>query len=51
MTQRSLINIAGSGAAGGLALPLLALTQATLSPGVELVAKAVELENILLMLI
>ncbi|MBI6529477.1 glycerate kinase [Proteus vulgaris] len=45
MTQRNLINIAGSGAAGGLALPLLAFTQATLSPGVELVAKAVELEK------
>ncbi|MEQ4922530.1 glycerate kinase [Proteus hauseri] len=44
-TQRSLINIAGSGAAGGLALPLLALTSATLSPGVQLVAKAVELEK------
>ncbi|QAV23543.1 glycerate kinase [Proteus hauseri] len=45
MTQRSLINIAGSGAAGGLALPLLAFTQATLSQGVELVANAVELEK------
>ncbi|MCT8250078.1 glycerate kinase [Proteus faecis] len=45
MTQRNLINIAGSGAAGGLALPLLAFTQATLSPGIELVAKAVELEK------
>nr|WP_202608855.1 MULTISPECIES: glycerate kinase [Proteus] len=45
MTQRNLINIAGSGAAGGLALPLLAFTQATLSPGVELVAKAVQLEK------
>ncbi|QNH66158.1 glycerate kinase [Proteus vulgaris] len=45
MTQRNLINIAGSGAAGGLALPLLAFTQATLSPGIELVAKVVELEK------
>ncbi|MDL5168173.1 glycerate kinase [Proteus faecis] len=45
ITQRNLINIAGSGAAGGLALPLLAFTQATLSPGIELVAKAVELEK------
>ncbi|WP_426774088.1 glycerate kinase [Proteus faecis] len=45
MTQRNLINIAGSGAAGGLALPLLAFTQATLSPGIELVAKAVKLEK------
>lgn len=47
MTQRHLINIAGSGAAGGLALPLLAFTQATLSQGVDLVAKAVELEKYL----
>lgn len=45
MTQRTLINIAGSGAAGGLALPLLAFTQATLSPGIDLVANAVELEK------
>nr|WP_265576313.1 glycerate kinase [Proteus sp. CD3] len=45
MTQRSLIHIAGSGAAGGLALPLLAFTQARLSQGVELVANTVELEK------
>ncbi|OAT26484.1 glycerate kinase [Proteus myxofaciens] len=45
LTQRSLINIAGSGAAGGLAIPLLAFTTASLKPGIELVAKAVELEK------
>lgn len=44
-TQRQLMDIAGSGAAGGLALPLLALTSATLSPGIQLVANAVELEK------
>lgn len=45
MTQRSLINIAGSGAAGGLAVPLLAFTQATLASGVTCVANAVGLEK------
>ena len=45
MTQRQLVSIAGSGAAGGLALPLLAFTKAALSSGVELVAKAVNLES------
>lgn len=48
LTQRPLINIAGSGAAGGLAIPLLAFTTASLKPGIELVAKAVELEKHLL---
>ncbi|MCG8407465.1 MAG: glycerate kinase [Phycisphaerales bacterium] len=35
----------GTGAAGGVALPLLALTSATLVPGVDLVADSVHLAN------
>lgn len=35
----------GTGAAGGVALPLLALTSSTLVPGVDLVADAIDLAN------
>lgn len=40
---RSIRNEVGAGAAGGVALPLLALCQATLVPGIDLVSEAVGL--------
>ncbi|MFH1418087.1 MAG: glycerate kinase [Planctomycetota bacterium] len=42
---RSIRNEPGAGAAGGVALPLLALTSAALVPGVDLVAEACDLAS------
>jgi len=43
LSGRDLHDEPGTGAAGGIALPLLALTQAQLFPGVDLVAEAIGL--------
>ena len=44
-TQRALRDQPGIGAAGGLALPIMACMQATFRPGVELIAELVQLSH------
>jgi len=44
---RSIRNEPGTGAAGGVALPLLALTSATIVPGIDLVCEAYDLASVI----